>query len=190
MMNIPIAMNKLLSLRTYFDPAEKHLCVLQSLGENIEQKQLLSMMKPILTWNINPYIKIRRTRSSRPDLEILQNSQENTCARVSILIQFCEISKNTFFTEHLRWLLLKNKRIKIVLALPQIFVGRNSHRRCSVKGVLRNFPKFTGKHLCQSLFFNKGTCQSLFFNKVARLACSFIKKETLVQMFSCEFFIS
>ena len=23
------------------------------------------------------------------------------------------------------------------------------------KGVLRNFAKFTGKHLCQSLFFNK-----------------------------------
>ena len=49
MMNIPIAMNKLLSLRTYFDPTEKHLRVLQSLGENIEQRQLLSMMKPILT---------------------------------------------------------------------------------------------------------------------------------------------
>ena len=37
-------------------------------------------------------------------LEILQNSQENTCARVSFLIklqvsgcEFCEISKNTFF---------------------------------------------------------------------------------------------
>ena len=29
-------------------------------------------------------------------------------------------------------------------------------RRCSVrKGVLGNFPKFTGKHLCQSLFLNK-----------------------------------
>ena len=27
---------------------------------------------------------------------------------------------------------------------------------CSMKtGVLRNFTKFTGKHLCQSLFFNK-----------------------------------
>ena len=27
---------------------------------------------------------------------------------------------------------------------------------CSVKkSVLRNFAKFTGKHLCQSLFFNK-----------------------------------
>ena len=33
---------------------------------------------------------------------------------------------------------------------------RSSHRRCSVrKDVLRNFEKFTGKHLCQSLFFNK-----------------------------------
>ena len=35
-------------------------------------------------------------------------------------------------------------------------LDRSSHRRCSVKkGVLRNFAKFTGKHLCQSLFFNK-----------------------------------
>ena len=54
-------------------------------------------------------------------LEISQNSQENTCARVSFLIklqaqacnfikketlaqvfscEFCEVSKNTFFTEH------------------------------------------------------------------------------------------
>ena len=52
-------------------------------------------------------------------LEILQNSQENACARVSFnkvracnfikkealaqvfSCEFCEISKNTFFTEHL-----------------------------------------------------------------------------------------
>ena len=33
---------------------------------------------------------------------------------------------------------------------------RTSHHRCSErKGVLRNFTKFTVKHLCQSLFFNK-----------------------------------
>ena len=33
---------------------------------------------------------------------------------------------------------------------------RSSHRRCSVKkGVLRNFAKFTGRHLWHSLFFNK-----------------------------------
>ena len=48
---------------------------------------------------------------------------------------------------------------------------------CCEKGVLRNFAKFTGKYLCQSLFFNN----------VAGVACNFIKKETLAQMFSCEF---
>ena len=44
------------------------------------------------------------------------------------------------------------------------------------KGVLRNFAKFTGKHLCQSFFFNK----------VAGLKPN-IKKETLAQVFSGEF---
>ena len=44
---------------------------------------------------------------------------------------------------------------------------RSSHQRCSVrKGVLRNFEKFTGKYLCESLFFNKFA--------------------GLVQVFSCE----
>ena len=36
-------------------------------------------------------------------------------------------------------------------------------QRCSAKkGFLRNFTKFIGKHLCQSLFFNKvaGICIS------------------------------
>ena len=35
------------------------------------------------------------------------------------------------------------------------------------KSVLRNFTKFTGKHLCQSLFFNKvaGLCKSTFFTE-------------------------
>ena len=37
-----------------------------------------------------------------------------------------------------------------------IAIGRSSHQMYSIiKGVLRNFAKFTGKHLCQSLFFNK-----------------------------------
>ena len=38
----------------------------------------------------------------------------------------------------------------------QLEIHRSSHLRCFVrKGVLRNFAKFTGKHLCQSLFFKK-----------------------------------
>ena len=48
------------------------------------------------------------------------------------------------------------------------------------KGALISFTKFTGKHLCQSLYFNK----------VAGLwaeACNFIKKETLAQVFPCGF---
>ena len=32
---------------------------------------------------------------------------------------------------------------------------RSSHRRCSIKkDILKNFAKFIGKYLCQSLFFN------------------------------------
>ena len=47
-------------------------------------------------------------------------------------------------------------------------IDRSSHRKCSVKkSVLTNFAKFTGKHLCRSLFFNK--------------------KDTLAQVFSYEF---
>ena len=43
---------------------------------------------------------------------------------------------------------------------------RNSHRRCSIrKDALRNFTKFTGKHLCQSLFFNKVAGRNTFFTK-------------------------
>ena len=35
-------------------------------------------------------------------------------------------------------------------------VPKSSQLRCSIiKDVLRNFATFTGKHLCQSLFFNK-----------------------------------
>ena len=36
---------------------------------------------------------------------------------------------------------------------------RSSHQKCSIKkGVLRNFKKLTGKHLCQSPFFKKVAC--------------------------------
>ena len=54
-------------------------------------------------------------------------------------------------------------------------VARSSHRRSSMKkGVLKNVAKFRGKRLCQSL-------------RPGPQACNFIKKETLAQVFSCEF---
>ena len=49
--------------------------------------------------------------------------------------------------------------------------SRSSHRRCSTKkGVLKNFAKFTGKRLCQSLYFNKvaGLRPSVNFAKFLR----------------------
>ena len=37
-----------------------------------------------------------------------------------------------------------------------MLLGQKQPPECSIKiGVLKNFPKFTGKHLCESLFFNK-----------------------------------
>ena len=53
------------------------------------------------------------------------------------------------------------------------YVQEQSSSGLLSKSVLRNFAKFTGKHLCQSLFFNK--------------TCNLIKKEALAQAFSCEF---
>ena len=56
---------------------------------------------------------------------------------------------------------------------------RSSHQMCSVKkDVLRNFAKFAGKYLSQSLFFNK----------VASLISATLLKKALAQMFSCEFY--
>ena len=49
----------------------------------------------------------------------------------------------------------------------RIFSLRSSRPEVFCKeGVLRNLAKFTGKHLCQRLFFNKLTGQGLFFIKV------------------------
>ena len=51
-----------------------------------------------------------------------------------------------------------NEKIKFItnLCCPFSTNYRRSHQRCSMKkSFLRNFTKFTGKHLCQSLFFNK-----------------------------------
>ena len=72
------------------------------------------------------------------------------------------------------------------------------------KVCFKKFAKFTGKHMCQSLFFNKVAglwCseifakitgyhirQSLFSNKIAGLRpATLLKKETLVKLFSCHF---
>ena len=72
-------------------------------------------------------------------------------------------------------------RIWIILVISQykyiLIISRSSRPDMFCKtGVLRNFIKFTVKLLCQSLF-----------NKSAGLGLQLIKKETLAQVFPCEF---
>ena len=57
----------------------------------------------------------------------------------------------------LRWIPLLEAYNSTKNDSAAVLMGRNrsSHQRCSlIKDVLRNFTKFTGKHLCQSLFFS------------------------------------
>ena len=71
-----------------------------------------------------------------------------------------------------------SQKIHIIRKYINTKIFRSSHRSCSVrKCVLKNFTIFTGKHLCQSLFFNK----------VAGLRLATLLKLTLAQVFSCEF---
>ena len=75
----------------------------------------------------------------------------------------------------------EHENIIISKAKPIEFIeGNQRSSRPDVfceKGALRNFAKFKEKYLCQSLSLNKA----------AGAACNFIKKETLAQVFSCEF---
>ena len=53
------------------------------------------------------------------------------------------------------------------------------------KGALRNSAKFTGKHRCQGLFFNRIAGRPE--NEISKKVFNFIKKESLAQVLSGEF---
>ena len=81
----------------------------------------------------------------------------------------CIVKKQEWYFQHGRkhvyWTFWKSLRSRVKISL---FLWQAVVQSCS--GFLRNFTKFTGKHLCQILFFNKE-----------------IQKVTLAQVFSCEF---
>ena len=120
-------------------------------------------------------------KSYRP--ETLQHYGKNTLTQV-FSCEISENFKSTYFEEHLctfasfsnkmmlRWYNLDEAhffftwyhfnectylvKVSFKKGNSHLQECRSSNHRCSVrKGVLRNFTKFTGKHLCQSLFFNK-----------------------------------
>ena len=43
----------------------------------------------------------------------------------------------------------------LLRCISRIILDRSGRSVVCKTGVLRNFPKFTGKHLCQSLYFDK-----------------------------------
>ena len=135
-------------------------------------------------------------------LEISPNSHENTCAGDSMSppttthhypppIKIYPLLPTTIY--HQKWYIHQQPppptpHPPAFLTFTQFFqivieknMFRSSQRRCSVtKGVLRNFPKFTGKCLRQSFFFNK----------VAELSTAILSKKRLWRRrFSCEFWI-
>ena len=70
---------------------------------------------------------------------------------------------------------LKNLKKPVRSSRSEVFCKRDA---------LRNFAKFTGKHLRQSLFLNKvAIILTLIFSWPATL----LKKETLAQVLPCEF---
>ena len=78
-----------------------------------------------------------------------------------------ESSKYSVFSRKSRLVFILKKAL-YGSSCPEVFCG---------KGVLRNFTKFTRKHICQSIFFNK----------VAGLRpATLLKKETLAQVLYSE----
>ena len=94
---------------------------------------------------------------------LFYRARPDNCFCVSASLQLFENLGFTVFQNVLSSLTLLTSGS----SLPEVFCR---------KGVLRNFAKFTGKRLWQSLFFNKVTGE-----------CNSIKRETLSQVFSWEF---
>ena len=84
-------------------------------------------------------------------------------------VEFCQIFKNTYFLDHLRTFL--SASIWSFSKSPIIFISSRQEVFCK-KDILRNFAKFTWVS---------------FLLKLQDSVCNFIKKETLAQVFSCEF---
>ena len=78
----------------------------------------------------------------------------------SIILCYNYIKHTKVFRKRFCWIIDSiidyNINISKYNPLPLAIAIRNSYHRCSTKiGVLKNFAKLAGKHLCQSLFLNK-----------------------------------
>ena len=91
----------------------------------------------------------RRNHSTQRCLVSMIENWKNTLGKCGFVnAMFINFSKAFYKLNH-NFLIAK-------LLSHDLLKERSSHQRCSVKkSVLRNFAKFTGNNLYQSLFFNK-----------------------------------
>ena len=83
------------------------------------------------------------------------------------------MKKNKLAGNSLVKTLWQNKVAQTNISVAGIATNRSSHQRCSMKKcVLKNFVKFTGKHLCQRLFFNKVAGPAMLLKKGLWHRCS------------------
>ena len=102
----------------------------------------------------NMVFSVYMRRRYRRDIAVLAKKQRCSCPeKIHLRVASPASQKKMIF-------ILENMvfQLKYHIHWHPIKGPRSSHRRCSTrKGALRNFAKFTGKDLCQSLFFNKAT---------------------------------
>ena len=133
--------------------SRKHCCTKKLISPTLKQNTKV-MMRLLVT----QYQKAvsRRCSIKKVFLKVSQNSQENTCVRVSFLIKlqalacnfikreclahmfsctFCEIFKNTFFTEHLWTTTSEYQEFQTTLQFCML-IEKTLHQYCSINFAL------------------------------------------------------
>ena len=143
--------NKIGSLRpaTLLKKRLWHLCFSVSFAKFLRTTFLLvAASEPVRLSSINTIFSFKKVFVAT---KIQKQPPQVFCKRSFIIrktFQYCEVFKNTYFEKHL-WAGASENQ-----CLSDKFTSSSPEVLCKT-GVLRNFAKFTVKHLCQSLLFNK-----------------------------------
>ena len=87
--------------------------------------------------------------------EILNGKLHFLCSLISFIRSGVWLRFQNY-TDHIFNLFHASVPFLYPLKTSENLSSRSSHQKCSLETVvLKNFTKFTGKHLCQSLCFNK-----------------------------------
>ena len=126
-------------------------------GSTTDRPQVRSQVRHLIRPQVRPQVRPLIRPQVRPQVQALIRPQVRPLIRPQVrpqtwlLTVSVRCSLNACIVER-----VVDFVTNITLYKSLSWAYRNSHRRCSVtKGVQRNFAKFSGKHLCHSLFFDK-----------------------------------